>query len=746
MTGGHAAHPLLITLANIDSSLRLSSSSHALKLLALIPVPKFIGVPKKLHGILENRLLHACLDFITYPLKITARTGTWMGDYAGAIRRCFTPLVAYIADTPEAAALAGVAGKTSHLTMASFREFGDPFRHPPRTAGSILASLDDLHQRDFDPSNIVVYAANALELHRLNGVDSPFWRDWELPDGTLPNPSQFFPIEILHHLHKSFWDHDVKWILRAVGDRELDLRFSLLQPQSGYRHFAAGISSLKQVTGREHRDIQRYVLGLIADCAHAEFVICVRALLDLRYLSQLHNLDFDTLNDIVRALEIFHQFKQVILDLKLRVGKKGNAMTHFEIPKLELLQSIVPSIMWSGALPQWSADVTERLHIDFIKAPRGNTNNHNYYSQICRHLDRDEKRRHFELATAIHDAADPDSSPHHQATEPDWIFDTHGNNGANNDWMSELPQVAQAFGPPRPVTNLFAVAAATTQLDQPATLFPRTFATPTTAFHLNVKAHTSHASITELSTKFNLPNILPALRDFFLHYLQDQQNRAITGRRGPLWNADAPFEDVRIWHSVRVQAKGGNSPTPTPSRKLFASPPSKEWPTGRCDTAIFSVDGEGGPAQPPPGLEGIIISIPSPLDTRADEHKGFFIGQIRTIFHPLWEVPTTRPLYLAYVERFDVVPQTHLPRGSRLAPDPIHGMYVLRRAFRSDGSPMGGIIPLYHLRMPVNLIPRFGAKASAHLTSRTSFDNSRTFFLNHYFDKEDFSFFRESLF
>ena len=54
MTGDRTAHPLLITLANIDSTIRSSSSSHTLKLLALIPVPKFVSVKKGLHGILEN--------------------------------------------------------------------------------------------------------------------------------------------------------------------------------------------------------------------------------------------------------------------------------------------------------------------------------------------------------------------------------------------------------------------------------------------------------------------------------------------------------------------------------------------------------------------------------------------------------------------------------------------------------------------------------------------------------------------
>ena len=98
-----------------------------------------------------------------------------------------------------------------------------------------------------------------------------------------------------------------------------------------------------------------------------------------------------------------------------------------------------------------------------------------------------------------------------------------------------------------------------------------------------------------------------------------------------------------------------------------------------------------------------------------------------------------------YVERFDIIPQTHLPRGHRLAPDPTRGMYILRRAYRSDGSPMGAVIPLYHLRQPIQLIPRFGENADANLTSRTSFAASRDFYLNHYFDKEDFFYLRNSL-
>ena len=65
-------------------------------------------------------------------------------------------------------------------------------------------------------------------------------------------------------------------------------------------------------------------------------------------------------------------------------------------------------------------------------------------------------------------------------------------------------------------------------------------------------------------------------------------------------------------------------------------------------------------------------------------------------------------------------------------------MYVLKRALRSNGALMGAIVPLYHCYMPVHLIPRFGAKADRRLDHQSSMENTKEFFLNHYFDLEDF--------
>lgn len=68
----------------------------------------------------------------------------------------------------------------------------------------------------------------------------------------MSEPSEFLTPEILHHWHKMFGDHDKKWAMLALGNPEIDFRFSVLHPHTAMRHFKEGISKAKQVTGREH--------------------------------------------------------------------------------------------------------------------------------------------------------------------------------------------------------------------------------------------------------------------------------------------------------------------------------------------------------------------------------------------------------------------------------------------------------------------------------------------------------------
>ena len=396
MTGNRMAHPLLLSLANLNMDFRMKSSNHAFLLLALLPIPSFIHQNKRLRGLLTDRLIHECLDFILELLKTAARVGIMMSDPLGWRRFCFTPLAAYVVDTPESTLLAGVAGKTSSVTMASFKQFGDNFRHEPRTASTTIAQLHAVEAKA-DPWDLVTYFKAASEF-RLNGVHRPFWTDWPMSD-----PSVFLTPEPLHHWHKAFWDHDARWCINVVGAAELDFRFSVLHQHVGFRHFKQGISSLKQVTGREHREVQRSIVAVIADAVPPNFLIAIRALMDFRYLAQSMEIDEQMCTKIDTALKEFHAHKDSVIAAGGRRGK-GHVIDNWYIPKLEFLQSVVPSIHANGIALQWSADGTERAHIEVIKDPSDFSNNRDYEPQICRHLDRAEKCRQFDLTTAVRDA------------------------------------------------------------------------------------------------------------------------------------------------------------------------------------------------------------------------------------------------------------------------------------------------------------------------------------------------------
>ena len=81
---------------------------------------------------------------------------------------------------------------------------------------------------------------------------------------------------------------------------------------------------------------------------------------------------------------------------------------------------------------------------------------------------------------------------------------------------------------------------------------------------------------------------------------------------------------------------------------------------------------------------------------------------------------------------FDIVPQA----GTQW--DPATQLHILKTALRSSGQRLGDVIPVSQIRAYANLIPHFGQRADAHLTASNSFEHSREFFLNKYFDKNSY--------
>lgn len=595
MCGGKAAHPLLISLANIRMAVRNKVSSQAYLLLALMPIVEFIHPVPRMRSVLDARLYHQSLDIVLEPLKIAARIGCMMSDPAGNLRYCFTPLAAFIADTPEACMVACVRGKTSPVTMASYKEFGDATRQEPRTRTTTLAQLARI---ECDPNDVERYFAQC-KYFRLSGVAEPFWRDWPLSD-----PARFLSPEPLHHWHGEFWDHDVQWCKNALGSQELNFRYSILQPIVGLRHFKNGITTLKQVTGRAKRDVQRYIVAVIAGAAPTNVVIAIRALMDFRYLAQAHVITSLTRDRIKDALAEFHEHKHTIIDEGLRRGPtSGNALDHWQIPKLELMQCVVPSISQLGAPMQWSADMTERMHIEVVKEPAASTNNHNFDSQICRYLDRLEKCRAFEAATqlisALRTGSDgrqdiPDSEVNPTADD-DTAENCDDPSAGDEDFDSEHPTALlnDIWAPKRPVPNYFAIAEKLLTAVPGSIPYPvRTFTSGPTTLHLNYKPSIQRIEINRAAEMFDIPDLFPAFADHLERSGPYAQNfHSFGGQRRAHADTHLPFNEIQVWYKVRLQQKLHHDLTSVgPVFTINAHPADRAWEYGRRDAAILHID------------------------------------------------------------------------------------------------------------------------------------------------------------
>jgi hypothetical protein len=676
-----------------------------------------------MRGVLQDWLVHHCLNVMLEPLKLAAQCGVMLSDLIGRSHYCFTILASYIADTPEAMMLVCVGGKTSPVTIAMYKEFRDAFQHEPQTRSKTLEQLEIVRSRAH-PDDLKGFFCEAQKF-RLYGMDKPFWWDW-----LLAEPSHFFMPESLHHIHKEFWDHDVQWIILAVGGPEINFQFSVTQPTTGYQHFYSGISKLKQVTGRCHRDIQCSIIAVSADAAPLGVIIAVCALMHFRYLVQSLRIDDEDLSRITAALDEFHVNKHAIIDAGVRQGKGHKVIDNWQIPKLELMQSVVPSIHNSGIIAQWSANITEHVHITEVKNPASASNNNNYELQICRYLDCADKCNRFDLATSLLDRSEDLGVVWEDSAEEDEEIDKDV-----NDFSAELLSPSQRPGQPHPITNYFSITRILQEKELGSVPLPlRSFVIGHTTLNLAYHPSIKHTTVDEITVMFSLPDLRPALADF-LHCEATHGNHihSIGGPRRAAHDDKLPFDHVQVWFKICLQETDFYDPHGIrPAQTLNCAPPSGPWTLGRYDTVIIQTS-SGGHSWPASGLSGTFFlfkitifklsyrMIPqgTPLP-----RLGSSFGLLGVRGHKwAWE-----DKFLTYVQRFNISNER----------DPTTQFHILKRAKHSNGTRMGDIIPVSQFRVPIHLVPHFGATADTCLMAYNSMEHVTEFWLNYFWDKHTF--------
>jgi hypothetical protein len=163
----------------------------------------------------------------------------------------------------------------------------------------------------------------------LNGVQRPFWRS--LPGFDL---CRVLSPDVLHGVHKFFFDHIHRWNVNGLGADEFDTRLKAQPESPGERSFPKGVSKLKQPSGKDHRALERVHLAIVADAPEekdggvgtAKLTKTTRALMDCIFLSQLPLQTDKSLAAYEEAYRLFQANKDVWIQNGSKKGKRGSSL------------------------------------------------------------------------------------------------------------------------------------------------------------------------------------------------------------------------------------------------------------------------------------------------------------------------------------------------------------------------------------------------------------------------------------
>ncbi|QRV97235.1 hypothetical protein RhiJN_25254 [Ceratobasidium sp. AG-Ba] len=375
-SGNKYAWPVYLSIGNISKDIRKRPSERATLLLGFIPVHDLKHISNKEHRSERSwQLFHTCLELMLEPLKTASIKGVEMLCADGGVRRVHPILAAYIADHPEQVTVACTRRNRCPICLVPAKERGDWSKwYDVRTVRQTLDALEDYWEG---------YSQTIVEL----GIrpTRPFWE--ELP---YFNMATCLTPDLLHQLNKGmFGEHIVNWCTAILGADELDRRTQSMPRFSKLRHFSEGISPLTQWTGMEAKALGSTFVPLIADSPDGEMVTAARSIVDFMYRAHKPELSEDDLAAMEKNLEEFHDAKHVFINPENKHLLKDQ--DHFnDIPKLHMLTHFVDIIRELGAPDGYNTEITERLHIDYVKVPWDTTNHVNALQQMAIYIQRQE--------------------------------------------------------------------------------------------------------------------------------------------------------------------------------------------------------------------------------------------------------------------------------------------------------------------------------------------------------------------
>ncbi|KAJ7623111.1 hypothetical protein DFH06DRAFT_1446810 [Mycena polygramma] len=369
-SGDKQAWPVYLTLSNIPKETHRTPSARATVLIGYIPVTKLEIFSKANRSDVAHQLFHDCMRVLLEPLRAAGEDGVKMDCADGFVRMIFPILSAYIADYPEQCLVACCRENACPRCLVKPKERGETVKSTMRDPDETLKVLVDQSNNKF-PKKFV-----DQNLRPIN----PFWADF-------PHCNIFSSMtpDILHELHNGvFGDHIIKWATQATtgGDSEIDSRFRAMTPHPSLRHFTKGISLTSQWTGKEHKNMEKVLLGILAQATDPAVQRAVGAIIDFIYYAHFETHSDESLAKLNSSWVAFHSDKSIFVDLEIR--------KNFDVNKLHKIKHYVDSIRSRGTADGFNTENTEHLHIDLVKAGYNTSNRVKYTRQMTVWLTRQE--------------------------------------------------------------------------------------------------------------------------------------------------------------------------------------------------------------------------------------------------------------------------------------------------------------------------------------------------------------------
>ncbi|KAI9449055.1 hypothetical protein BJY52DRAFT_1127054 [Lactarius psammicola] len=377
---GKAAYPIYLGIGNIPKDIRRKPSRYAQMLIGYIPTTKLVCFTNKTarRRALAN-LFHSCMGKVLDPIRTCGETGLAMLSGDGTWHRCHPIFATFVGDYPEQTLVTCTLNGRCPKCLVPPNQLGDFWHFPARNHMEVLDTYD-LANEDTHQFHATCRAKG------LKPVFRPFWY-------ALPLVDIFLSItpDVLHQLLQGVVKHITAWLSdpTVFGAVEVDMRCRSLPPNHYITLFPNGITTLSRVSGKEHKDMCRFLLGLVVDLhlpggqVASRVLRAVRALLDFVHLAQYPSHTTETLDHLEQSLARFHENKAIFFDLGVR--------NHLNIPKFHSLLHYGRSITFFGTTDNYNTEQSERLHIDFTKDAYRATNRKDEYAQMTAWLERREK-------------------------------------------------------------------------------------------------------------------------------------------------------------------------------------------------------------------------------------------------------------------------------------------------------------------------------------------------------------------